>query len=332
MASARACQARAVRHFFPMETPLKITPLRREDEEEVARLLHTALVAWYESRLRQGARFGESHEPFRIFPRVYGALDAGEGVGARDVATGELLGVCFIHDRPTHVAFGIVATAPSAQGRGVARAMMEPALVRARAAGKPARLVSSALNLDSFSLYTRLGFVPHTLFQDMVLTVPESGLSVAPPVGAERVRAARMDEAGRLASFENAQRGVSREKDYAFFLRNEVGVWKTWVLDDEREPRGEPAGFLVASHDPACLMIGPGQARDEATALALLWRALDAMRGRTPVFLVPCAGAGLVKTLYAWGARNVELHVASAVGPVPAARGIAFPTFLPETG
>ncbi len=315
-----------------MKTPPLIAPLGPNDEEAVARLLHTALVAWYESRLRQGARFGESHEPFRIFPRVYGALDAGEGVGARDAATGELLGVCFIHDRPTHVAFGIVATAPGAQGRGVARAMMEPALARARAAGKPARLVSSALNLDSFSLYTRLGFAPHTLYQDMVLTVPTTGLVVVPPPGAERVRVARRDEAGRLANFENAQRGVSREKDYAFFLRNEVGAWRTWVLDDERDPTGEPAGFLVASHDPACLMIGPGHARDEATALALLWRALDAMRGHTPVWLVPCAEAGLVRTLYAWGARNVELHVASAVGAVPPARGITWPTFLPETG
>ena len=73
-------------------------------------------------------------------------------------------------------------------------------------------------------------------------------------------------------------------------------------------------------------------ARDEATALALLWRALDAMRGQTPVWLVPCAEAGLVRTLYAWGARNVELHVASAVGAVPPTRGITWPTFLPETG
>lgn len=315
-----------------MKIPPLIAPLGPNDEEDVARLLHTSLVAWYESRLRQGSRFGESHEPFRIFPRVYGALDAGEGVGARDAATGELLGVCFIHERPTHVAFGIVATAPSAQGRGVARAMMEPALARALAAGKPARLVSSALNLDSFSLYTRLGFVPHTLYQDMMLTVPATGLAVAPPPGAERVRGARVDEAGRLAKFENEQRGVSREKDYAFFMRNEVGAWRTWVLDDEREPTGGPAGFLVASHDPACLMIGPGHARDEATALALLWRALDAMRGQTPVWLVPCAEAGLVRTLYAWGARNVELHVASAVGAVPPTRGITWPTFLPETG
>ncbi|MEY2880669.1 MAG: hypothetical protein RLZZ15_3049 [Verrucomicrobiota bacterium] len=314
-----------------MKTPPIIAPLQPADHEAAARLLHASLVDWYERRLRQGERFGASAEPFRIFPDVYAALDPGEAVAARDAATGELLGVCFVHWRPTHVAFGIVATAPHAGGRGVARAMMEPALRRARAEGKPARLVSSALNLDSFSLYTRLGFVPHTLYQDLALTVPAGGMGAPPPPGAARVRPARADEARRIAEFEHAWRGVSRERDHAFFLTNTIGDWRVWVLDDERDPRGEPAGFLVASHDPRCVMLGPGVARDEVSAAALLWAALDALRGRGVVWLVPCAEAGLVRTLYAWGARNVELHIASALGAVPPAQGIAFPTFLPET-
>ena len=95
---------------------------------------------------------------------------------------------------------------------------------------------------------------------------------------------------------------------------------------------GHLDGFLVASHHPSCVMLGPGFARNETAAAALLWRALDAMRGATPVFLVPCAAAALVRQCYAWGARNVELHAAQAVGPIPPARGLAFPTFLPETG
>ena len=42
--------------------------------------------------------------------------------------------------------------------------------------------------------------------------------------------------------------------------------------------------------------------------------------------------AGLVHQCYAWGARNVELHAAQALGPIAPARGLTFPTFLPETG
>jgi len=300
------------------------------DHDEVARLLHRSLVQWYETRLGQGARFGAHAEPFRIFPEVYAAIDPGEAVAARDAVTGELVGICFVHPRRTHVAVGIVATAPEAAGKGIARAMLEPVIARARALGLPVRLVSSLLNLDSFSLYSRLGFVPHTMFQDLVLSVPADGLSVPPPPRAAQVRVVNDPvEAERLAALELELQGIHREPDYAFFLRNEVGAWRVWALEDAA---GALDGVLVASHHPSCVMLGPGCARDEAAAAALLWRALDAMRGLSPVFLVPCGAAELVRQCYAWGARNVELHAAQAVGPVPATRGVAFPTFLPETG
>jgi GNAT superfamily N-acetyltransferase len=311
-----------------MKSAFTLDTLRPADHDAVARLLHRSLVHWYQSRLNQGTRFGDRAEPFRLFPEVYEALDPGQAVAARDVATGELIGVCFIHPRETHVAVGIVATAPEAAGRGVARAMMQVAVGRARAADQPLRLVSSLLNLDSFSLYTRLGLVPHTMFQDLLLDVPPQGMTVPPPPGADRVRPARADEAARLADFECELQGIRREQDYAFFLRNEVGDWRVWVIESER---GAVDGVLVASHHPACGMIGPGAARDEAAGAALLWRALDARRGSCAVLLVPCLADNLVRTLYSWGARNVELHAAQILGPIPQGRGLVFPTFLPET-
>jgi len=313
-----------------MNASFTLRPLASADHEAVARLLHRSLVAWYETRLGQGARFGVSHEPFRLFPEVYAALDPGQAVAAVAVDSGDLLGVCFVHPRETHVAVGIVATSPEAQGRGVARAMLSPVLADAQRRGLPVRLVSSLLNLDSFSLYTRLGFVPHTFYQDLAISVPVAGLAAAPPQGAARVRrVTEVAEAVRLADFEQAWQGIRRERDYEFFLRNEVGAWNLWALDDAA---GALEGFLVASQHPSCVMLGPGVACDEATAAALLWRALDALRGLSPVFLVPCAAAGLVRQCYAWGARNVELHAAQALGSISPSRGIAFPTFLPETG
>lgn len=313
-----------------MNPALTLRPLVATDHEAAARLLHRSLVSWYQSRLGQGARFGASHEPFRLFPEVYASLDPGQAVAACDASSGELLGVCFVHPRETHVAIGIVATAPEAQGLGVARAMLAPVLDDARRRGLPVRLVSSLLNLDSFSLYSRLGFVPHTLYQDLALTVPAAGLGAPLQPRADRVRRVTdVAEAARLADFEHEWQGIRRERDYEFFLRNQVGAWNVWALEDAG---GVLEGFLVASHHPSCVMLGPGVACDEATAAALLWRALDAMRGASPVFLVPCAAAQLVRLCYAWGARNVELHAAQALGPVAPARGIAFPTFLPETG
>ncbi|WP_397382933.1 GNAT family N-acetyltransferase [Prosthecobacter sp.] len=310
-----------------MSEHIAFTALTASDREPIARLLHGALVHWYESRLGQGSRFGDSHEPFTLFPDVYEALDPGECVTAR-TASGEIVGVCFSHERETHVSVGIVATSPDAGGRGIAKKMMSLVLDKAKRLGKPARLVSSLLNLDSFSLYTRLGFVPGAMFQDLLITVPETGLAATAPAGIERVRDAVLADAPRISDFEHAQQGIRREKDFAFFIRNEVGTWRVLVSEASD---GSVNGFLAMSTHPSFTMIGPGVAIDETTAVALLWRALDCLRGQTLVFLASCAASALVRTTYSWGARNVELHVAQSTAPVAGAKGIVFPTFMPET-
>ena len=310
-----------------MTEQIAFTPLTVVDREPIARLLHRTLVHWYETRLRQGARFGDRHEPFTLFPDVYEALDPGECVTAR-TESGEIVGVCFSHERETHIAVGIVATSPDAAGRGIARRMMSLVLDKAERLGKPVRLVSSLMNLDSFSLYTRVGLVPEVIFQDMLITVPEQGMPIPAPAGVNRIREAGVADVPRIADFECSRQGVRREKDYAFFLRNEVGAWRLLVSEDEG---GAVNGFLGMSTHISFAMIGPGVADDEETAVALLWKALDVQRGKTLVFLAPCMAAKLVRTAYLWGARNVELHVAQSTAPLAETRGIVFPTFMPET-
>jgi GNAT superfamily N-acetyltransferase len=297
------------------------------DDDRVAALLQRSLYAWYENRLGQGARFGTDQTPYRIFPRVYRRLDPGEEIAARD-ASGRLVGVCFVHPRETHHAIGIVATDPDIAGRGVARAMMEEALGRADRAGRPVRLVSSLLNLESFSLYSRLGFTPRTIYQDLEVHVPATGMPGPPPNGTSSVRSAVPADASPLADLEHMLSGIRRLPDHEFFLSADSG-YRVWLAAD---PRGRPTGFLAASHQPEFPMLGPGVAIDESIALALAWRALDALRGRTIVFLAPATARGLVQRAYGWGARNVELHVAQARGETPVGTGIAFPTFLPESG
>ncbi len=311
-----------------MDCTVAFGPLSDADRDAVAALIHRSLVQWYESRLRQGHRFGDQAAPFRIFPDVYEALDPGETIVAR-AAGGEILGVCFTHERPTHLAIGIVATAPESGGRGLAKRMLELALAKARRLGRPARLVSSLLNLDSFSLYNRLGFVPGALFQDLQLTVPAAGLPGPAPAGAADVRAATPADVAALAALEFSLQGIRRDKDLAFFLQPTAGAWRVLTLPGAD---GAPRGFLVTSTHPSALMIGPGVAADEAAAAALLWRTLDLLRGKSVVFLLPCAATNVVRAAYAWGARNVELHVAQSTAPFPSARGVVFPTFLPESG
>ncbi len=308
-----------------------VAPLPPQFEEAVARLIHRSLVSWYESHLGQGARFGDRYEPFLLFPQVYEALDPGEALVAFESSEQrpeELIGVCFVHERETHFALGIVATDPLKAGSGAARRMVEAALNRAKEKGKPVRLVSSLMNLDSFSLYTRMGFLPGRIFQDLAISVPSDGLEGPEPKGTAGVRLARADEAPRIADFEFQLQGIRREKDYAFFLENRVGRWRVWVREDES---GRMLGVLVSSDHPEWGMLGPGVGRDAETMFGLIWRALQSTRGQTRVVLVPASEGDLVARLYALGARNVELHVLQTFGSQVEASGIPIPTFLPES-
>ena len=78
-------------------------------------------------------------------------------------------------------------------------------------------------------------------------------------------------------------------------------------------------------------MLGPGVARREEQAAALILRELNQYRGRQPLFLVPADCGHLVRLLYGWGARNCELHVSQVRGESVPARGVIMPTFLPES-
>ena len=294
--------------------------------DEAARLIHLSLDAWYAANLNQPGRFGPDWEPFRAFPAVYEGLDPGCAVTARDAGTGELLGVCFYHPRPSHVSIGIVASHPGSGGRGVARAMMQEVLTLADSRQLPVRLVSSLMNLDSFSLYTRLGFVPGTVFQDLCFP-PELLPALHPLHG--RIRIATAADVPAMAALEERMTGIRRDHDFAYFVTNEPAVWHTLVLIG---PDGTLCGFLGSYHQGTTIMIGPGWMENDADALALLTAQLHHHAPGNPVFLVPVRATSLVASLYAAGARNVELHTAQVRGRAVAPQGIIIPTFLPETG
>ncbi len=161
-----------------------------------------------------------------VFPEVYEALDPGCCIVAEDVDSGRLAGSCFFHPRETHVSLGIMNAHPDYFGQGVAKRILDEVISIAGSEGKPVRLVSSAMNLDSYSLYTRKGFVPRALFQDMFIQVPEGGLprEVAPEA-LGRVRDARPEDARAMTDLEMQLNGIRREKDFAHFIDNAAGNW-----------------------------------------------------------------------------------------------------------
>ena len=301
---------------------MKLQRLQSHQHDELAKLLHASLDAWHRTRLNVD-RFGTAWEPFRLTVDVYEALDPGCCVVAVD-DSGAIAGSAFFHPRETHVGVGVVTVHPGVFGRGVGRAMMEE-IIRI-ADGKPLRLVSSAMNLDSFSLYTRLGFVPQMMLQSMTMNVPADGF----PGAGERMREATMADVPRIADFEFRMNGIRKEKDYCFFVENQSGCWRLSVIE---KADGALAGFLAVSALPTDNMLGQGVAEDEATMLELLHTTMDRhFRGQTVTFILPSKCASLVQQAYAWGARNRETNLLSVLGDAPVMHGITLPTFLPESG
>ncbi|NOY80133.1 MAG: GNAT family N-acetyltransferase [Kiritimatiellaeota bacterium] len=298
------------------------------DRREVAGLICLSTNYWYE--VNRGMRIfpgGPDGTTFHF--DVYHALPGSYGLVAEHPATGELGGSCFVHVRPTHVSLGIMNVHPNYFGQGIARRLLGSITAEADRLGKPVRLVSSAMNLDSFSLYTKAGFTPHAAFQDMMFQVPAAGLPDATPAGA-RVRQARLDDLMKIETLEWDVSGIRRNQDWEYFIEDRDGVWHVSVC--ESADNGAIEGCLASCAHPAVNMIGPGVMRTAEAAVALLAAELDRRRGQSPVFLLPVEQQAVVRQAYAWGARNCETHFAQTRGAYKPFQGIVMPTFMPETG
>ena len=296
-----------------------------DDRDEVSRLIFHSTNRYYVSIGREPIFKGDELSPADIFD-VYEQIDPGEGIVAVDEKSRQIIGSCFVHPRETHVSLGIMNVHPDHFGRGTARAILAEIIDRAQAADKPVRLVSSCFNLDSYSLYTRAGFVPFATFQDMFVEVPEGGLPHAPPNDLA-VRSATLDDVDEMASLEQRISGISRIGDYRYFIRNDDNLWRVSIVESSEGIDG----FLVSCGSNALNMIGPGIASTQDQAAALLYDQLNSQRGRCPVLLVPVSCGDLVRQLYDWGARNCEMHVAQSYGPAQTPAGVVMPTFLPES-
>jgi len=306
---------------------LNLRSMRADEWDRVAELICHSTNRWYQA-CNKPLIFPHGPSSCRLFCETYEDLDPGCCVVAEDTATGALLGSCFYHPRETHLSLGIMNSHPDAFGRGVAVQLLRYVTDFADRQGQPVRLISSAMNLDSFSLYNRNGFVPRLVFQDMYVQVPADGLKQTTPLDS-RVRDATLADVPAMVVLEEELVGIRREKDYRYFNENRRGVWHTSVIENGR---GGIDGFLVSIFHPGSNMLGPGIMRTEEQAAALILRELNQHRGRSPVFLLPVESSGLVKTVYSWGARNCEIHFAQCRGEFRRPTGILMPTFMPETG
>jgi GNAT superfamily N-acetyltransferase len=303
--------------------------MRPQDRWEVAELICLSTNYWYQAH-GFPAIFSAGPQSTVFHFDTYSALDGSSGVVAVDTETGHIIGSCFQHVRPTHVSLGIMNVHPNHARRGIAGALLRVIVEAAETAGKPVRLVSSAMNLDSYSLYNRAGFMTFGVYQDMTVRVPLEGFR-EPLAASERVRPAVLEDLAAIICLERDVAGIERPGDYRHFLRNDDGKWHVSVCEGAPEREGLD-GVLVSCLHPACNMIGPGAMRSSEAAVALLQAELNVNAGRSPVFLAPVTESGMIKQAYLWGARNCEIHFAQARGGSrPHVNGVAMPTFMPES-
>jgi len=305
----------------------ELRPMKTDEWDVVAELIHESTNSWYVASGKNPIFTGPTSDA-RLFCEVYEALDPGCCLLAVCPESGKIAGSCFYHPRPTHVSLGIMNVHSDFFGKGIAGSLLSWIIKFAEERQLPVRLVSSAHNLDSFSLYTKKGFVPFLSFQDLYLEVPENGLDVDLPKS-DRIAEAGPGDVVEMVELEHELAGIERAKDFSHFIKNANGIWKTVTYRDDD---GSLLGFLSSVNHPGSRMIGPGVARSEEITTDLLAAQLDFFRGLSPVFLLPVNAAHAVRTVYSWGARNCEIHFAQCLGEPQSTKGVIMPTFMPETG
>ena len=312
-----------------MSNEFRLRRAEESDYQAIKDLIFNSTNDWYQKNFKKNV-FGGNSDACSVFIEVYESLDPGCCILAEDTETGNIAGSCFFHPRETHLSLGIMNAHPNYFGMGVAKMILQEIISIASDKNLPVRLVSSAMNLDSFSLYTKSGFVPQMTFQDMTMSIPEDGLSTDAPEDIHHVRDATLNDVNQIADLEFELNGIRRAKDYEFFINNDLNYWGVSVFESAN---GKIEGFLCSINSNGSKMLGPGVMRQCNHARALIYYELNKRhRGNSPIFLIPVHQGELVKTLYTWGARNCEMHLCQVRGACPPMNGITMPTFMPETG
>jgi len=304
-----------------------LRPLTEGDRHAVGELIFASINVWYANH-GCPAIFSCQPQDVEIFFDTYNDLTPGHSIAAEHPETGVLMASCFYHPRETHVSLGIMTVSPNHFSSGLGGKLLRHIIDYTDDNGFPAlRLTQSAINVDSFSLYNKYGFVPRYSYQDMIFQVPHEGLNLTHP-GRDRIRPATPEDVDAMADLEQEVSGISRKTDYRYCIQNARGLWRVNIIES---PAGDVDGFLMSSRHPASNMLGPGVTRSEDDAAALIAAELDQYKGRMPVAVIPMEKTKLVRQMYDWGARNCEMHFCQVRGEFQPFNGVNIPAFLPET-
>lgn len=313
-----------------MKESIHLRPLNDADLPEHANMLYRSFNNWYWNHGWGKDYFGCSANRVSIFYEIYNDLTPGASIAAFDSNTGEMMGSCFYHPREYHVSLGIMSVHPDYSNRGVGRLLVDHILNFTKDNDyRACRVVSSAMNMSSFSLYNRAGFIPKTMYHDMVIQVPEKGFPDEGLKGESCVRASKMSDLDKMADLEMEISGIQRKIDYRYSIENPRKLLHALIYENDQHGID---GFMISLKHPALNMLGPCIARDEKIAIALIKKGLERFKCDWVLSLIPMEKRKLVEKMYAWDAKNFEIHLQEVWGHFSEFKGINMPSFLPETG
>jgi len=126
---------------------------------------------------------------------------------------GRIVGSGFLHVRGDKAGIGPVTVDPTAQGSGAGRAIMYRLLEESRRCSS-VRLTQDAFNNVSFSLYSKLGFVPRDVLPALAAEDPRP----QPVANAAKVRLMTAADLDEVAALDTRVTGLARRCDFDLLL------------------------------------------------------------------------------------------------------------------
>jgi acetyltransferase (GNAT) family protein len=219
----------------------------------------------------------------------------------------EIIGSAFADERGAIVGIGPVTVDPSVHDHGVGRALMQALLDREQGRGVAGvRLVQTAYNYRSLSLYAKLGFAvrePLSVFQGPVPHSNVAGRAVRPAVPAD------------IAACDALCRRIHGH-DRSAELATWIGLGTARVVENDGTITGYATGFGYGWH-------AVGVSNDDVTALLASAEAFGGLG-----ILVPSRNADLMGWCLGSGLELVQQSTLMTIGLYNQPQGAWLPSIL----
>jgi ribosomal protein S18 acetylase RimI-like enzyme len=231
---------------------------------------------------------------------------------------GNICGSVFSRRRGDRVSIGPVTVDPGSQAIGVGRRMMQ-AIFDLHPDAASFRLSQAAFNKESFSLYSKTGFVA----AEQLLRLDRPPAPVASEDDEPHVRVVAAESAPLVAELDRRLTGAERERE----LPTLFGMGRVYVHGDDSDIQG----YLATMPTPGPTFLGPAVAHSEAQLAALVRAALRDIGPHASALHLPARFAPTIDECFRLGFRLFCLETFMVRGEWRTAPVFYLHSMFPET-